>query len=223
MSPGKIPSPVPIFLVVIPPVPCCPIAGKALYANGFLFWLTSFTDRPTQDDGGRDVIWFDMKTNEFRSISRPITICGHPKMRSNCFYDHLVDLNGQAGFVCIRTMEIWLLNHEKEWLLHCRINNHDHLPDGYINVIGYLNKDQDILIKVSRSTITPTCGASEVFFVYRLKSGVLHEVKIIGRETQCRATTDIIMYPKSLFSIHDINTDFHLIKKTHSKRCGFLS
>nr|GEY68335.1 hypothetical protein [Tanacetum cinerariifolium] len=59
---------------------------------------------------------------------------------------------------------------------------------------GYSNKDQDILIKVSRSTITPTCGASDVFFVYSLKSGVLQEVKIIGRDTQCRATTDIIMH-----------------------------
>nr|GFA49973.1 hypothetical protein [Tanacetum cinerariifolium] len=48
----------------IPQVPCCLITGKAVFANGCLFWLTSFIDRPTHD-GGRDVIWFDIKTNGF--------------------------------------------------------------------------------------------------------------------------------------------------------------
>ncbi|GKC30444.1 hypothetical protein Tco_1037738 [Tanacetum coccineum] len=40
----------------IPQVLCCPIAGKAVFANGCLFRLTSLTDRPTQDDGGKGVI-----------------------------------------------------------------------------------------------------------------------------------------------------------------------
>nr|GEX12762.1 hypothetical protein [Tanacetum cinerariifolium] len=44
----------------IPQVPCCLITGKAVFANGCLFWLTSFIDRPTHD-GGRDCSLYELK------------------------------------------------------------------------------------------------------------------------------------------------------------------
>ncbi|GKE62435.1 F-box domain containing protein [Tanacetum coccineum] len=41
----------------IPQVPSYPISGKAVFANGCLHWLASYSDIKTED-GGRPVIWF---------------------------------------------------------------------------------------------------------------------------------------------------------------------
>ncbi|GJW92022.1 F-box domain containing protein [Tanacetum coccineum] len=110
----------------IPQVSSYPITGKAIFANGCLHWLVSHIGIKTED-GGREVIWFDVNYS--------------------CYYDLLVDLNGEVGYVCTKTMEFWLLNHKKkEWVPHCQFKE-EIVPDGYIDVMGCWNKDGDILIR----------------------------------------------------------------------------
>ncbi|GJV48161.1 F-box domain containing protein [Tanacetum coccineum] len=101
----------------IPQVPSYSITGKAVFANGCLHWLASYSDIKTED-GGRPVIWYQV-----------------------------VDLHGEVGYVCTKSMEFWLLNHKKkEWVPHCRFKE-EIVPDGYIDVMGCWNKDGDILIR----------------------------------------------------------------------------
>ncbi|GKC80848.1 hypothetical protein Tco_1131622, partial [Tanacetum coccineum] len=80
-------------------------------------------------------------------IGWPVILTKKPKMvEDRCGYQ-VVDLNGEVGYVCTRTMEVWFLNHKKkEWVSHCRFKE-EIVPDGYIDVIGCWNKDGDILIK----------------------------------------------------------------------------
>ncbi|GJT50668.1 F-box domain containing protein [Tanacetum coccineum] len=54
----------------IPQVPSYPITGKAVFANGCLHWLVSHFDIKTED-GGREVIWFDVNKEEFGLIDPP--------------------------------------------------------------------------------------------------------------------------------------------------------
>ncbi|GJT57859.1 hypothetical protein Tco_0992913 [Tanacetum coccineum] len=91
----------------IPQVPSYPISSKAVFANGCLHWLPSYSDIKT-GDGGRDVIWFDVNKGEFGLIERPKRMCDKWRCYS-CTFDELVDLNGEVGCV-----EFWLLNHKKE-------------------------------------------------------------------------------------------------------------
>nr|GEZ15385.1 hypothetical protein [Tanacetum cinerariifolium] len=81
---------------------------------------------------------------EFGLIDPPKRMCDLWSRYS--YYDHLFDLNGEVGYVCCRTMEVWVLNKQKEWVPHCRFEE-ESVPDGYIDVIGCWNKDGDILIK----------------------------------------------------------------------------
>ncbi|GKB71300.1 hypothetical protein Tco_0932712, partial [Tanacetum coccineum] len=135
----------------IPQVPSYPISGKAVFANGCLHWLASYSDIKTKD-GRRPVIWYQV-----------------------------VDLNGEVGYVCARTMEVWLLNHKKEWVPHCRFKE-EIVPHGYIDVIGCWNKDGDILIR-------SICGNPlYAFYVYNLKSGALHKTNLVG-SVGCPAIT----------------------------------
>nr|GEV92577.1 hypothetical protein [Tanacetum cinerariifolium] len=92
----------------IPQVLSYPITGKAVFVNGCLHWLLSHLDIKTED-GGREVIWFDVNKEEFRLIDPPKIMCDLWSTY-NCYYDHLVDLNGEVGYVCCRTMEVWVLN-----------------------------------------------------------------------------------------------------------------
>ncbi|GKE06784.1 F-box domain containing protein [Tanacetum coccineum] len=124
----------------IPQVPSYPITGKAVFANGCLHWLASYSDIKTKD-GRRPVIWFDVEKEEFGLIDPPKIMCD----KYSCRYQ-VVDLNGEVGYVCARTMEVWLLNHKKEWVPHCRFKE-EIVPHGYIDVIGCWNKDGDILIR----------------------------------------------------------------------------
>nr|GFA32969.1 hypothetical protein [Tanacetum cinerariifolium] len=87
----------------IPQVPSYPISGKAVFANGRLHWLVSYTDTKTED-GGRPVIWFDLEKEEFGLIDPPKRMCDLWRKYS-CRYDQVVDLNGEVGYVCTRTME----------------------------------------------------------------------------------------------------------------------
>nr|GEW86001.1 ribonuclease H-like domain-containing protein [Tanacetum cinerariifolium] len=93
--------------------------------------------------------------------------------KDSCRYQ-VVDLNGEVGYVCTVTMEFFLLNHKKEWVPHFRIKE-EIIPNGlFIDVIGCWNKDGDILIR-------RMCGNPlYVFYVYNLKSGVLHKTNLAG-------------------------------------------
>ncbi|GJZ68453.1 hypothetical protein Tco_0631693 [Tanacetum coccineum] len=121
----------------------------------------------------------------------------------SCSYDQVVDLNGEVGYVCTRTMEFWLLNHKKEWVPHCRFKE-EIVPDGYINVIGCWNKDGDILINCMYG------NPLYAFYVYNLKSGVLHKTNLAGSD----ACPGIFMYPNTLSSIRGINTNSFPMKTT---------
>nr|GEU56167.1 hypothetical protein [Tanacetum cinerariifolium] len=157
----------------IPQVPSYPI-GEAVFANGCLHWLASYSDIKSVD-GGREVIWFDVNKDEFGLIERPKGIC----VLWNYSWTHhrLVNVNGEVGYVCARTMEFSLLNHKKEWVPHCRFKR-EIVPSGFnADVIGCWNKDGDILIK----SIGVYPG--HVFYVYNLKSGVLHKTSLAGSGT----------------------------------------
>ncbi|GJX86698.1 F-box domain containing protein [Tanacetum coccineum] len=123
--------------------PYC-ITGGVVYANGFLHWFVSVIDIKTQY-GARPVIWFDVEKEEFGLIDPPKRMCDLWRNYS-CRYDQLVDLNGEVGYVCTGTMEVWLLNDKKEWVPHCRIKR-EILPNGYVEILGCWNKDGDMLIK----------------------------------------------------------------------------
>ncbi|GKF69786.1 F-box domain containing protein, partial [Tanacetum coccineum] len=157
----------------IPQVPSYPITGKAVFANGCLHWLVSHIGIKTED-GGREVIWFDVNKEEFGLITRPKRMCDLWR-RYSCYYDHLVDLNGEVGYVSSRTMEVWVLK-QKEWVPHCRFKE-EIVPDGYIDVMGCWNKDGDILIKSNSN-------GRYAFFVYSLESGVLHKTNIAGMDDE---------------------------------------
>ncbi|GKE99710.1 F-box domain containing protein [Tanacetum coccineum] len=91
----------------IPQVPSYPISGEAVFANGCLHWLASYSDIKT-GDGGREVIWFDVNKEEFGVIERPKSMCA---LWRHSWSDHrLVNLNGEVGYVCTMTMEFLLLN-----------------------------------------------------------------------------------------------------------------
>nr|GFA23605.1 hypothetical protein [Tanacetum cinerariifolium] len=144
-------------------VPSYPITDKAVFANGCLHWLVSHLDIKTED-GGREVIWFDVNKEEFGLIDPPKRMCDLWRTYRR-YYDHLVDLNGEVGYVCRRTMEVWVLNKPKEWVPHFRFKE-EIVPDGlFIEVIGCWNKDGDILIEcILRG------NGRHIFFVYNLKS-----------------------------------------------------
>ncbi|GJX51607.1 F-box domain containing protein [Tanacetum coccineum] len=194
----------------IPQVPSYPISGKAVFANGCLHWLASYSDIKTED-GGRPVIWFDVEKEEFGLIDPPKRMCDLWGNYS-CRYQ-VADLNGEVGYVCTRTMEVWFLNHKKkEWVPHCRFKE-EIVPDGYIDVIGCWNKDGDILI---RSICSNPLYA---FYVYNLKSGVLHKTNLAGSG----ACPGIFMYLYTLSSMHGINTNSFSMKTTHlMKSCRDL-
>nr|GEZ04212.1 F-box domain-containing protein [Tanacetum cinerariifolium] len=86
-----------------------------------------YTDTKTED-GGRPVIRFDVEKEEFGLIDPPKRMCDLWR-RYSCRYDQVVDLNGEVGYVCTRTMEVWLLKHKKEWVPHCRFKE-EIVPDG---------------------------------------------------------------------------------------------
>ncbi|GKB40282.1 F-box domain containing protein [Tanacetum coccineum] len=68
------------------------------------------------------VIRFDVEKEEFGLIDPPKRMCDIWRDHYSCINDHLVDLNGEVGFVCVRTMEIWVLK-QKEWVPYCRLEN----------------------------------------------------------------------------------------------------
>ncbi|GJW12079.1 F-box domain containing protein, partial [Tanacetum coccineum] len=109
----------------IPQVPFYPIEGKSVFANGCLHWLVSILD--FKSEYGGPVIWFDVEKEEFGMIDPPNGKCDLGRIMG-CGYNHLVDLNGEVGFVFLRTLEVWVLK-QKEWVPLCRIGKR--LEPGY--------------------------------------------------------------------------------------------
>ncbi|GJZ66162.1 F-box domain containing protein [Tanacetum coccineum] len=181
----------------IPQVPSYPITAKAVFVKGCLHWLVSDLDVQT-DDGGRPVIWFDVEKEEFGLIDPPKRMCDLWRKYS-CRYQ-VVDLNGEVGYVCTKTMEFWLLNHKKEWVPHCRFKE-EIVPDGYIDVMGCWNKDGDILIKINSN------GS--------YASGVLHKTNIA--RTDDALSPKFIMYPNKLSSIHGLTRTMEFWLLNHKK------
>nr|GFA26652.1 hypothetical protein [Tanacetum cinerariifolium] len=155
----------------IPQVSSYLITGKAIFANGCLHWFASYSDIKTED-GGRPVICFDVKKEEFGLIDPPKRM--HDIRRNYSCLDQVVDLNGEVGYVCTNTMEFWILNNKKLWMPHRRFKK-EIVPDGLlIDVIGCWNKDGDLLIKSIEG------DPVYVFYVYNLKSGVLLKTNLDG-------------------------------------------
>ncbi|GJV01092.1 F-box domain containing protein [Tanacetum coccineum] len=189
----------------IPQVPPYHITDGAVFANGCLHWLVSHIDIMTED-GGRPVIRFDVEKEEFGLIDPPKRMCDIWRDHNSCINDHLVELNGEVGFVCVRTMEIWVLK-QKEWVPYCRLEN-TIVPDGCMEVLGCWNRDGDMLIR--------NLGIGCKFFIYNLKSGVLHKTSIVCPDNGC--DLNIFMHPNKLFSIHGIGTNSSPLRKTNLKR-----
>ncbi|GKA32499.1 F-box domain containing protein [Tanacetum coccineum] len=180
----------------IPQVPSYPIYGKATFGNGCLYWLardhSEYAAIPAIQ-----VIWFDVKNEEFGLIK--------PPKRNNIYplNGQLVNLDGQVGFFGdVKT--VWLLNDKKEWMLHCDFKDHEFPPDSSIEVLGCLNKDGDILIKV-----TYWRNAYECIYIYNLKNRVKHAACIVGLELEVGCRTEIVMFPNSVL---DIITNSNLFK-----------
>nr|GEV19612.1 hypothetical protein [Tanacetum cinerariifolium] len=74
----------------IPQVPSYPTKGKAIFANGFLHWLASYSDIKTED-GVTPLIWFDVKKEEFGLIDPPKRM--HDITRNYSCLGQVVDLN----------------------------------------------------------------------------------------------------------------------------------
>ncbi|PWA47660.1 F-box domain-containing protein [Artemisia annua] len=193
----------------IPQVPLYRIIEKGIFANGCLHWLVSYLDIKTEC--GRHVTWFDVEKEEFGLIDPPKRMCDI-KTEDNCYYDHLVDLNGEVGYVS-RTLEVWVLK-KKEWVPHCRFDEKKFVPYGYIQVLGCWNIDGDMLIR-------NRYYGGDKFIVYNLKSGVLHKTNIVVPLDVSHP--NIFMHPNKLFSIHGIGTNsFPMKKRALKKSCQRL-
>ncbi|PWA75249.1 F-box domain-containing protein [Artemisia annua] len=170
-------------------VPSYCIDGECVFAHGCLYWLTDI-DRSSPTEP-RKVVWFDVKKEEFGLIDHL------PKQSEvNCTLDHLIDLDGEVGFVChyndTRSIEMWIFKQE-QWVMHCQIHPEPPLLLQGVRVSGFLNKDGDILLTTKDGLV-----------VYRLKSGRIHEV-----EHEYKHKFDaqhIRMYRKSLCSIHGFSS-----------------
>ncbi|KAK1418960.1 hypothetical protein QVD17_28114 [Tagetes erecta] len=167
----------------IPQVPCYPITGEGVFANGCLHWLISDEDdddRPTYL--GRPVVSFDVVNEGFGLINPP------QERPSGWVREQLVDLNGKLGYVyniVNRIVEVWVLM-ERGWVMHCEFRQKPPLPRGFIKVLGFWNEDGDILMT----------DETKNMFVYD-RSNRLYEVCFDRKE---KDGVDIRLYQSSLFS-----------------------
>ncbi|KAJ0478343.1 putative F-box domain-containing protein [Helianthus annuus] len=167
----------------IPQVPSHPMCGEGVFANGHMHWLTSMNVYCP-------IIRFDMKTEEF-GVIKP------PRKGPLGSYVHLVDLNGEVGFVYIAmnySVEVWVLK-ERGWVMHCGFDQKPHLGCGYCSrglmVLGLWNENGDILMT--------SYQGHQKLLVYNLKSDSLYESDCIGFE-RVGPVKDIRMYQSTLFS-----------------------
>nr|XP_043633262.1 uncharacterized protein LOC122604433 [Erigeron canadensis] len=171
-----------------------PTKGEGVFAHGCIHWLFACLDLHQLfegKDGRNKVVCFNVAQEEFALIDLPRQTIEGERV------DHLVDLLGEVGLVFDNVgesvMEVWVLKQKKLWVIHCRFSKSEPLKNGIIRVIGYWNKDRDILLTININT-------KKRLFVYCLKSRVVcEEIKFehckYGRKTEIR------MYQRSLFSI----------------------
>ncbi|XP_076904782.1 F-box/kelch-repeat protein At3g23880-like [Bidens hawaiensis] len=162
-------------------VPDYIIYGEGVFGHGRLHWLTFDCEEKTK------IVWFDVKTEIFG-------LMGTPKSNGNVDdFEQLVDLNGiEVGFTYIgfAYIKMWILKQEKEWVLHCCFDQLSLIkPRYFVGVLGFWNKDGDILLSSNRG---------ERLFVYALKSGHLREV---DQGDSCNVS-EFRMCQSSLFSLH---------------------
>ncbi|KAJ0672680.1 putative F-box domain, galactose oxidase/kelch, beta-propeller, F-box associated interaction [Helianthus annuus] len=164
----------------IPQAPSYHVDGEGVFSNRRLHWLAS------DDPDNSRLITFDMKTEEFGLIYKPLRK-GPPSM----FNVHLVNLCGQVGYVYMITnhsAEVWVLK-ERVWVMHCEFEHKPCLSNSRIKVLGFWNRNGDILV---------TYGEEKRLFVYNLKGESFYEASFVGWEEEGRK--DIQMYQNSLFS-----------------------
>nr|XP_043633336.1 putative F-box protein At2g02030 [Erigeron canadensis] len=168
----------------IPQVPLHWIDGEAVYANGRLYWQTRYANY------GFQLVWFDMKKEEFGVIDLPKQTEGWYHL----YYPELVNLNGELRFVAHyirhndREVVVWILKHDDQWITHCVFKHHNSY--GRVSVLGCWNQDGDLLLLSSHEGF--------LLFLYRLKSGSFH--KLIRPEDEAKGG-EIRMYQSSLLSI----------------------
>ncbi|KAJ0478357.1 putative F-box associated interaction domain-containing protein [Helianthus annuus] len=124
----------------IPQAPSYHVDGEGVFSNGCLHWLAS------DDPDYSRVITFDMKTEEFGLIYKPLRK-GPPSMMY-MFNVHLVNLCGQVGYVYMITnhsVEVWVLK-ERVWVMHCEFEHKPCLSNSRIKVLGFWNRNGDILV-----------------------------------------------------------------------------
>lgn len=174
----------------IPQIPSSPVTGNAIFAHGYLHWLSYYDGyMQTDRDEAKRVIRFDVSKEEFGSIDIP------KKKRDRVRYQ-LVDLHGEVGLVyhyLYISIEVWVLK-QKEWVMHCQFRQH-FFPRGVIRVLGRFNKEGDILFANGDEY-----SGKYRLFIYRLKSGVMDKANTFD----CREAA-ILMYPVSLSSVRPIN------------------
>ncbi|PWA54288.1 F-box domain-containing protein [Artemisia annua] len=106
----------------IPQVPLYPIGEEAIFANGWLHWLARYSNIDK-------AIWFDVTKEEFGLINPPKRMSD---VRWDFGSEHLVDLNGEVGYLSNRSMEVWVLK-KKQWVPHCQfdVKQFDHSSRGF--------------------------------------------------------------------------------------------
>nr|XP_043616195.1 uncharacterized protein LOC122588124 [Erigeron canadensis] len=165
-------------------VPCYPVRGEGIFANGCLHWLVSCLDYSPNNELGRKVIFFDIRIEEFGLIGAPRRTC------YNWVDEHLVDLNDRVGFVYHDFAEekigVLVLNKEKdEWEMYCCFDKRPPLIyNRFIKVLGFWNKSGDIVM---------TNHDRNRLFVYGVKDESLYEVGVYDDEFD----QDIRMYRPS--------------------------
>lgn len=106
-------------------------------------------------DSVNGAIWFDVKKEEFGLINPPKRMSDVRR----CFgSEHLVDLNGEAGYLSNMSMEVCVLK-QKQWVPHCQFDVKQFDHSRWIEVLGCWNKDGDLLIR-------NIGGENYKFFVY---------------------------------------------------------
>ncbi|GJV80310.1 F-box domain containing protein [Tanacetum coccineum] len=161
-------------------VPSYPITGRSIFAQGCLYWLVVIEREVPMDDDKYKVIWFDVTNEKFGMIDPPRLIKNRWIMS-----DQLVNLNGEVGFAYADCdLKVWALKQEK-WVIRFQINRKPLVSLQSIWLIGCLNKAGHILI--TARILNQTRGSRRDnertgLFVYKLQSGILDEVKIIGQE-----------------------------------------
>ncbi|PWA95119.1 F-box domain-containing protein [Artemisia annua] len=177
--------------------PSYPMRGEGVFAHGCVHWLAS---PHNNERDPHKVIYFDVKQEQFGLINRPTRknfSLINDQNGHRLITNQLVELDGEVGFAYTfymtnkynqRHMEVWVLK-QKEWVMHCEFDLKRPLSEYDVKVIGFWNKDGDILMSANKGS---------KLFVYRLKRDILHEVNVIGNDG-LSSESHIQMYQSDFF------------------------